>query len=391
MEMKKWHKIEQKMAAVLMAALLAGTMLTGCGSSGTSATAAQTTEAAESQTEQEQTEEEKQTAEAAAQTSEAADETETGNQSGEEEAKPTEVRIAALKGPTAMGMVKFMDDVDQNAVTDESYSFQIVASPDEVTPQIAKGEVDIAAVPGNLASVLFNNMGGDVQVLTINTLGVLYIVENGDTVHSAADLKGKTIYASGKGSTPEYALNYILEQNGLTPGTDVTIEWKSEHSECVAAIAADPSGIAMLPQPFVTTAQTKNTSLRVALDLTQEWERVQEDKGGQSTLITGVTIVRTAFAQEHPEAVSHFLKHYQESVDYVNANTNEAAVLVGNYDIVTAEVAQKALPECNIVYIAGEEMKEKLSGYLAVLYEENPEAVGGALPDNEFYYTQQEE
>ena len=372
MEMKKWHKIEQKMAAVLMAALLAGTMLTGCGSSGTSATAAQTTEAAESQTEQEQTEEEKQTAEAAAQTSEAADETETGNQSGEEEAEPTEVRIAALKGPTAMGMVKFMDDVDQNAVTDESYSFQIVASPDEVTPQIAKGEVDIAAVPGNLASVLFNNMGGDVQVLTINTLGVLYIVENGDTVHSAADLKGKTIYASGKGSTPEYALNYI-------------------HSECVAAIAADPSGIAMLPQPFVTTAQTKNTSLRVALDLTQEWERVQEDKGGQSTLITGVTIVRTAFAQEHPEAVSHFLKHYQESVDYVNANTNEAAVLVGNYDIVTAEVAQKALPECNIVYIAGEEMKEKLSGYLAVLYEENPEAVGGALPDNEFYYTQQEE
>lgn len=302
-----------------------------------------------------------------------------------------DVRIAALKGPTAMGMVKFMDDVDQQVVTDENYTFSIVASPDEVTPQIVQGSLDIAAVPANLASILYNNTDGAVQVLTVNTLGVLYIVENGDTVHSVSDLAGKTIYASGKGSTPEYALNYVLEQNGLVPGTDVTIEWKSEHSECVAAITADATGIAMLPQPFVTTAQAQNESLRVALDLTEEWEKVQGDDAGAGTMITGATIARTEFVQEHPEAVENFLKHYQESVEYVNANTEEAAKLVGAYDIVTGEVAKTALPECNIVYLAGDEMKEKLSGYLSVLNEQNPESIGGTLPGDDFYYTQETE
>ena len=179
--------------------------------------------------------------------------------------------VAALKGPTAMGMVKMMSD---DAASDSPlYDFTIYASADEITPKLVQGELDIAAVPANLASVLYNNTEGQVQVLAINTLGVLYIVEDGDTVQSVEDLKGKTIFASGKGSTPEYALNYMLTQNGIDPETDVTIEWKSEHSECVASLAATENAIAMLPQPFVTTAQTQNENLRVALDMTEEWEK----------------------------------------------------------------------------------------------------------------------
>ena len=224
------------------------------------------------------------------------------------------------------------------------------------------------------------------QVLTINTLGVLYLVENGDQVQSVSDLKGKTIYASGKGATPEYALNYILKENGLTPGEDVQIEWKSEHAECVAALAEHEDAAALLPQPFVTTAQSKNDSLRVALDLTEEWDKIQKDNGGNSSLVTGVTVVRTEFAQEHPEIVEDFTERYQESVSYVNEHIEEAAKLIGDYDIVPEEIAKKALPECNIVYIDGAEMKEKLSGYLEVLEQENPQAVGGALPADEFYY-----
>ena len=165
----------------------------------------------------------------------------------EQTAEPVDVNIAALKGPTAMGMVKFMDDVDKSEVDDENYNFQIAASADEVTPKLVQGELDIAAVPANLASVLYNNTKGQVQVLAVNTLGVLYIVENGETVQSATDLKGKTIYASGKGSTPEYALNYILTENGIDPAADVTIDAALDCSECVAALANDPSGIAMLP------------------------------------------------------------------------------------------------------------------------------------------------
>lgn len=308
-------------------------------------------------------------------------------ESSQETVDPIDVNVMALKGPTAMGMVQFMNESDSGAITDNNYNFNITAATDEVSAALAQGTTDIAAVPANLASVLYNNTEGGVQVLAINTLGVLYIVESGDTVNSVEDLRGKTIYASGKGSTPEYALNYVLTQNGIDPSTDVTIEWKSEQAECLSALMAEENAIAMLPQPFVTTAQAQSENLRVALDLTEEWDALQADSDAPSTLVTGVVVARTAFVEEHPEVVSEFLDHYQDSVEYVNANVEEAAQLVGQYEIVTAEVAQKALPECNIVFIEGAEMKEKLSGYLSVLFEQNPQSVGGALPDDAFYFS----
>lgn len=318
-----------------------------------------------------------------------ADQTDKQENSGTQtQAEPVDVNVMALKGPTAMGMVKLMDDADSGNVDTENYSFEIAASADEVTPKLIQGETDIAAVPANLASVLYNKTEGQIQVLAVNTLGVLYIVENGDSIHSVSDLAGRTIYASGKGSTPEYALNFILEKNGLTPGTDVTIEWKSEHSECVSALAQDPEGIAMLPQPFVTTAQAKNPNLKVALDLTEEWDKVMENEETKSSLLTGVVVVKKEFAEENPEAVEDFMDRYADSVKYVNDNVEEAAKLVGNYDIVTEDVAVKAIPECNIVCITGEDMKEQLSGYLAVLKDANPESIGGELPGDDFYYIQ---
>ena len=321
--------------------------------------------------------------------------------SSQETVDSLDVNVMALKGPTAMGMVKMMADSEpveeftdqlkeeyENVVSSGNiYHFTITSATDEVSAALAQGTTDIAAVPANLASVLYNNTEGGVQVLAINTLGVLYIVESGDTVHSVEDLRGKTIYASGKGNTPEAALNYVLTQNGIDPSTDVTIEWKSEQAECLSALMAEENAIAMLPQPFVTTAQAQSENLRVALDLTEEWDALQADSETPSTLVTGVVVARTAFAEEHPEVVSAFLDHYQDSVEYVNANVEDAAQLVGQYDIVTAEVAQKAIPECNIVFIEGAEMKEKLSGYLSVLFEQNPQSVGGALPDDAFYFS----
>lgn len=301
-------------------------------------------------------------------------------------AQPVDVRIAALKGPTAMGMVQFMDQADTGALTDNNYQFSIAAAIDEINPMLAKGELDIAAVPANVASVLYNNNSAGFQVLAINTLGVLYIVESDDTVSSVSDLRGKTIYATGKGSTPEYALNYILTGNGLDPAADVTIEWKSEAAECLSALLAQENAIAMLPQPFVTTAQAKSDTIRVALDLTAEWDALQEGNATPSTLITGVVIGRREFVESNPEAVSAFLDHYKASVEYVNGDPEEAAQLVGKYEIVTAEIAEKALPACNITFIEGSEMQEKLSGYLSVLLEQNPKSVGGALPGDDFYF-----
>lgn len=291
-------------------------------------------------------------------------------------------RIAALKGPTAMGLVRLMADTDAGTETANTYSFTLAASADEVTPKLIKGELDFACVPANLASVLYNKTNGEIITLAVNTLGVLYIVENGDSITSIADLKGKTLVASGKGSTPEYALRYLLAKNGVDPDKDVNIEWKSEHSECVAALATGSVSVALLPQPFVTVAQGKIEGLRMALDLNDAWDALNNGSG----LITGVIVARRAVAEKNPEAVEAFLKEYAASVEWGNANTADAAELIGGYGIVDASVAEKALPYCNIVCITGKEMGAKLAGYLEVLYQAAPESVGGMLPEEDFYF-----
>ena len=242
-------------------------------------------------------------------------------------------------------------------------------------------------MPCNLASVLYNKTQGAISIAAVNTLGVLYVVETGETIQSVEDLKGKTIYSTGKGTTPEYTLNYILRGNDIDPETDVTIEYKSEATEVAAALAEADDAIAVLPQPFVTTAMMQNEKLRIALSLSDEWDKLQGEGG--STMVTGVTIVRNAVLEENPQAFEKFLEEYEASIAYTESNPDETAALIAGYEIVPKEpIAKKALPFCNIHFIAGEEMKEKVSGYLEVLFEANPKSVGGTLPDDAFYYSE---
>ena len=280
-----------------------------------------------------------------------------------------------------MGIVKLMQD-DAAGTAANEYEFTMSGTADEIVPLMVKGELDVALVPCNLASVLYNNTKGAVQVAGINTLGVLYVVEAGETIQSVEDLRGKTIYSTGKGTTPEYGLNYVLSMNGIDPAKDVTIEFKSEATEVAAALSSGAATIAVLPQPFVTATMMQNENLRIALSLTDEWAKVNEE----SAMLTGVAIVRKAFAEENPEAVQAFLTEYAASTEYVNENPAEAAEWIAELGIVAkAPLAQKAIPACNIVMITGEEMKTKVSGYLTALFEQNPAAVGGALPDDAFY------
>lgn len=290
--------------------------------------------------------------------------------------------IGALKGPTSMGLVKLMADMASEELPLNDYSFTLAGAADELTPKFLKGEMDMICVPANLASVLYNKTEGQVVVLAVNTLGVLYIVEKGETVTSLEDLKGRTIVAAGKGSTPEYALRYLLTENGIDPDNDVTIDWKSEHSECVAALASDAAAIALLPQPFVTVAGTKVDGLRIALDLNAEWDAL--DNG--SALITGVIVTRPDVIEAQGKGLDLFLADYALSVDWVNTHTEEAAALIGSYDIVAEAVARQALPYCNIVCIQGSLMKNNLEGYLQVLFDADPASVGGSLPGADFYY-----
>lgn len=290
------------------------------------------------------------------------------------------LRVAALKGPTAMGMVQLMRDGADRC------EFTLAASADEITPALLQGRLDIAAVPANLAAVLYANTSGAVRVLAINTLGVLYIVERGDAIRSVADLRGKTLYTAGKGSTPEYALNYILRGNGLDSEVDLTIEFKSEHAECLAALLSDPDAAAMLPQPFATAAQTKAEDMRVALDLTEEWDALQANAESPSAMITGVVVARTELTESKPDVIREFLRDYEASIRFTLDNPDDAAALIGEFDIFDANIARRALPACNIAFIAGEDMRVLLGGYLAELYAQDPASVGGALPDEAFYF-----
>ncbi|MCL2270687.1 MAG: PhnD/SsuA/transferrin family substrate-binding protein [Treponema sp.] len=297
---------------------------------------------------------------------------------------PAGVRIAVLKGPTSIGMIKLIDEADSGKTAD-NYSFEILASPDEIVPKIVQGTIDIAAVPANLSSVLYNNTRGKIRVIVISTLGMMYIVENGETIASIEDLRGKTIDASFKGMSPEYDLRYILGENGIDPEKDLTIEWRSEHAESVAALAANKTAIAVLPQPFATTAQVLNENIRIALDLNKEWEKLRKP-GKADALVSVVLVARSEFIEQNPAAVAGFLDRYAASVEYANNNIDETAALVEKHAIFPATVAQKAIPYCNITFIEGQEMMEKLSGYLRVLFEQNPQSVGGALPNEEFYF-----
>ena len=292
------------------------------------------------------------------------------------------LRIAGLKGPTTMGLVNLLS-MEQAGTAAMDYDLQLYGAADEIVPLLIKGELDMAAIPANLAATLYQKTNGGIQAVAVNTLGVLYVVEQGDTVHSMADLKGRTILSTGKGTTPEYVLRYLLTANGLDPDKDVDIQYYSEATEVTAQMASTQDAIAVLPQPYVTAAQLKDSSLRVVLDLTKEWNKVCDTQ-----LITGVTVVRTEYAKENPDIVANFLRDYEKSIKAAQTDIAGTAALCEETGVVAKKaIAQKALPQCNIVYRVGDEMKADVNAYLKVLYDASPAAVGGKLPDANFYYT----
>ena len=286
----------------------------------------------------------------------------------------TTLRIAALKGPTGMGMAPLMDKEAY-----PNYEISIGSDPSAVTSSFIAGEYDIAAVPVNVAAVLYNKLEGDVVMLGINTLGVLYVLENGEEIKSMADLSGKTLYATGQGSTPEFVLNYLLEKNGLT---DVTVEYKAEHSELAALMADGSVTLGMMPEPNVTATMAKNADLRVALDMTEEWNKVSDTK-----LVQGVIVARRSFVTEHETAIKQFMESYGKAVELINTASDEACQMIVDAEILpAAPIAKAAIPRCNIVFITGDEMKASVSALYEIFFAAEPKSVGGKLPAEDLYY-----
>lgn len=305
-----------------------------------------------------------------------------GKKSENTEVKEKEkINVVALKGPTAFGSVKLWED-SENGETEAIYNISVVGDPSEAVAKIANKDADVAMVPTNMASVLYNKTSKNVNIAAINTLGVLYLVTNDKSISSIRDLAGKTVFVSGQGATPDFVLRYILKKNGLTPGKDVTLEYKSEHSELAAQVISENVSIAVLPEPFVSQVLTKNSKIMVLLDLTNEWNKITDD----SVLTMGSIVVRKDFLKNKKEDFDKFLKSYQKSVEYVNENTEKAAELADKFGIMQKEIAIKALPKCNVVFISGNEMQQKTENFLKILYDFEPKSIGGKIPDEDFYY-----
>ncbi len=401
--------MKKRFVGTIMAALISGVIISGCGQKSDDSAAdtpGQVEENAESAVKEEETakspektvesseenaesiEEAEETAKSPEETEETAKSPEETVESSEENAESTEeeeepseyevVRVGSLKGPTTMGIVNLMSASDSGEAKG-SYEFTMATQPDEIISAMISGDLDVAMIPANVASVLYNKSESGISLVDINTLGVLYCVTGDESVSSVADLSGKTLVTTGQGATPEYAINYLLAQNGVS---DCSLEFKSEATEIAALLQEDATTIAVLPQPFATVAMVQNDALKTAFSLSDEWDKVTDD----SRLITGVTVVRNDYLKEHGEEISVFLKEHEESAKKAAEDVDKTAELVASYGIIEKkEIAAKAIPLCNIVCISGDEAKSSLSGYLQTLYNADPKAVGGNLPGDDFY------
>ena len=361
----------KKTLAMLMACAMTAASLAGCAPADKTQTTA-ATETAAPETSAAETTAEETTAET---TTEAA-----STKGASDEAV---LHIGSLKGPTTMGLVSLMDKASKGE-SEGSYDFTMVTDASELAAQMVSGDLDIALVPANLASILYQKTKQGVEVIDINTRGVLYVAAADDSIQSIADLKGKTLYMTGKGTTPDYVLQYLLSANGMT-SDDLTIEYKSEAAEVAAVLKEQTDAIGLLPQPFVTVAMAQNENLKMVLNLTEEWEKTQPENG--SALVTGVTVCRKDVLEDQADAVDTFLKEHEASAEFANANVEETAQLVADAGIIEkAPIAAKAIPYCSITYIDGADMQTKVSGYLSVLFDQDPSSIGGQLPDEGFYY-----
>ena len=386
--------MKKRVLALMMAAVM-GMSLAACGGSTSS------TSAAPAETQEEKKEEAAEPAEAAEAPAEEAKEEpaaeapaeapagETAEAAGTAEAEPAGegMRLFVLAGPTGIGAMNLWAAADAGE-TAQAYNITMTGANDEIVAALSKGEADVAAIATNLASTLYNKTEGGISVLAVNTLGVLSILApagvSAEEVASIGDLKGKTIYSPGQGANPEYILRYVLSGNGIDPDADVTIQFVGEGSELLSVWQNDPEALIMAPQPVATALLMQNEGASKLFDMTDEWDTVS---GGESRLMMGCVVARKAFLEENPEAVKTFLTEYQASIEKAQSDVEGTAALCESYGLIPkAAIAQKAIPQCGLTFVSGEEMKEQLGGYLQVMFDAAPKSVGGALPGDDFYY-----
>lgn len=297
----------------------------------------------------------------------------------------TEVNVGMIMGPPSMGM-GWMIHENEEGNTYNDYNFEVGGVDyTALASKLNTGDYDIIHCPSNVGAILYNNkdLKEEVEVIDISNLGLLYILTTDDSIKSMDDLKGRTVYSIGEGGPPEYTFGYLLDQEGLSD--DVNFSFRSTPFEVLNLLQDEEHSIALLPQPFVEVAKLLVPDLKVPIDITEEWDNLKLESGAES--VTTITIVRKKFLEEHEQAVVEYLNLLKKSVAYSLSHVDEAAEWTDTYEtFLNPEVAADAIPYVNMCAITGQEMKEKLEGFLKIMYDYNPDAVGGSMPDDDFYY-----
>lgn len=296
----------------------------------------------------------------------------------EDDGSKAVINYGVMTGPTGVGSVNLIED-SKNGESKFEINETIVGTPDEIVSALVSGNLDMAVIPANLASVLFNKTEGKIQALATNNLGVLYIVEIGNEIQSLEDLKGMTVVSTGKGATPETLFKHIMAENGMIEGEDWNFDFKSEAAEVAQNLMSGMSKIALLPEPMVTTVLSQNEDARIAINLEEEWAKTND-----TPQITGVLVGRKEFLQTID--VDDFLDEYEDSIEAATENVEKTSELLGKYSIIKPEVAIKAIPNMNLHYMDKDDLRESLTNYLTILFDANPQSVGGSVPGEEFFY-----
>ncbi len=310
------------------------------------------------------------------------------NQPIEEAPPTTEVKIAGLKGPSSMGMIKMIDE--QSSFGDNvSTLYDIVPAPDTLVAKLLNGEYDFATLPTNVASIIYNKKGA-YQISGISTWGMLYVVTDDPDIKTWSDFSGKTVFPFAQASTPDILFKYLLNLNGIDPEKDVTFDYSLQQAELVQALAANQVSIAVLPEPFVTAVTMKNPDLKIPMNLQEEWKIAHATSSilpADASYPMTAVVVRKEFAEEHPEIVTQFMNEYESSVNWVNENPGEASHLIEKNELgLTAKAAENAIPRSNMKLVKTSDCKNIIEFYLNVFNGFSPQSIGGAMPDEDFYY-----
>lgn len=296
-----------------------------------------------------------------------------------EQAGSSSFTVASISGPAALGFVKAMEPgINPQVRLGDTVQYTFEADEEAMYAQLLEGKADMAVVPAETAAKLYRE-GAGYQLAAVNTGGYLYLLSADESINAVSDLRGKAVTIVGEGSAADVVFRHLLTQAGIDPDNDLTLTY-AESAETAMENVTN-SGLILLSEPWVTDLLDENNDFSIALDIREEWMRAN----GEGVPLTCL-IVKKEIPVDRAEEWDLFVADYQDSIEWINNNPAETAELLDKHEIgITKEQAEGVISRSNLEYLDATKAKSAVEKYLNLFLEANPDAIGGSMPDTEFY------